>query len=562
MTARLPVLPPCGSGSAGILLRRALLEWGLVDSMPFPLLLALMRLPAVLVHTAGILLGYHLLRRILPAGVAMLAALLWAADPFVIAYARILHVDGLTTTFATLSLLAALVYYNHRGAIGYLVLSAVCGALAVLSKSPGLAVVPVISLAALLAAWEQTVSQRHTTTKYRSFALCVLRSSFIWGGVFALSIVLVYPAMWADPLRVYEQMRVGVEVEGGSPHVIGNFFLGEENDTPGPLYYPAALALRTTPITLVGLFLLAFVWRWNGLDTAQRRTLALLALYSILFVAAMSLFPKKLNRYSVPVFPALDVLAAVGMVGVVNAQRTAQTIVSARTARRVPLAASLVAALAVANVIWWHPYSVVAFNQLLGGAPTAARTFLMGDGEGLAEAARWLNQQPDITGVRVASTMINSLQPFLKHGAQSVSPDESGLEPQDGYVLIYIRHVQRGEPRPPFDAFYGDQPPLYKVRLHGVDYVWVYQVPPPMAQPLDVAFGEAIQLRGYIVDTAAIRSDGTLALTAQWQASTPLAQDYLFFVHLLDSSGQRIGQIDVPPLAPTAPPQHGSLASI
>ncbi|NJO85272.1 MAG: phospholipid carrier-dependent glycosyltransferase, partial [Blastochloris sp.] len=132
-------------GSAGILLRRALVALDILPSVPFPLLLALMRLPAVLVHTIGVLVGYHLLRRILPAGVAMLAALLWAADPFAIAYSRLLHTDALLMTFATLSLLAALVYCNHRGPIGYLVLSAACGALAVLSKSPGLVLLPMVA---------------------------------------------------------------------------------------------------------------------------------------------------------------------------------------------------------------------------------------------------------------------------------------------------------------------------------------------------------------------------------------------------------------------------------
>jgi 4-amino-4-deoxy-L-arabinose transferase-like glycosyltransferase len=137
-------------GSVGIVLRRTLLAWGIIDTVPFPLLLALMRLPVALVHTAGVLAGYALLRRLLPLHIALLVAFLWAADPFLIAYQRILHVDGLTATFATLSILAACVYWHHARHSGYLVLSAVCGALAVLSKSPGLAVVPVVGVMALL----------------------------------------------------------------------------------------------------------------------------------------------------------------------------------------------------------------------------------------------------------------------------------------------------------------------------------------------------------------------------------------------------------------------------
>ena len=86
-------------GSAGVLLRRALQAAGLLHDDSFATVLAFYRLPVVLAHTAAILAGYALLRRMLPALVAALAALLWAADPFVIAYSRVLHVDGLAHAF-------------------------------------------------------------------------------------------------------------------------------------------------------------------------------------------------------------------------------------------------------------------------------------------------------------------------------------------------------------------------------------------------------------------------------------------------------------------------------
>src|SRR4029079_6344032 len=92
---------------------RALLGWGVLYSDAFPNLLALMRLPVVLAHVAVLLLGYAMLRRMLPAMVAALAALLWAADPFVIGYSKLLHTDALAASFMTLSLLAACVYSHH-----------------------------------------------------------------------------------------------------------------------------------------------------------------------------------------------------------------------------------------------------------------------------------------------------------------------------------------------------------------------------------------------------------------------------------------------------------------
>jgi hypothetical protein len=524
-------------GSAGIVLRRSLLEWGLLHDIPFPTYLALMRLPVVLAHTAGVLAGYALLRRMLPLGVATLAALLWAADPFVIAYQRILHVDGLTTTFATLSMLAACAHWHHQRHMALLVLSAVCGALAVLSKSPGLAVLPIVAGMALWADWRAP--------------LAALRSLVVWGGVFALTLVIVWPAVWADPLRVYELLRIGVEIEGGNPHVIGNFFLGQATETPGPLFYPAALALRTTPLTLPGLLLLPLVWQRNPDDAPTRRDLAVLAAFVILFVLALSLFPKKLNRYSVPTFPVLDILAAVSLMW--GVQRGAQMLKAGRQVARMWWGvAGVVGALAVLNAVWWHPYFVVAFNQALGGAPTGARTFLLGDGEGMREAADWLHQQSNITGVTVASTMINSFQPFLRHGEQAVAPDEQ-LSDEVGYVVVYLRHTQRGPLREPFSHFYPAAQPVHTVTIHGVEYAWIYEVPPPVANSVEATFGADIRLSGYEVDTTALRSTGMLSLTVQWQALAPPEQNYLMFVHVLDSSGQTVGQTDAPPAGPAVP---------
>jgi hypothetical protein len=525
-------------GSVGILLRRGLLAWGLVQEVPFPLLLALMRLPVALVHTGGVLLGYALLRRMLPASVALLAALLWAADPFVIGYSRLLHVDALLATFATLSLLAACVSWHHGGDLVFVVLSAACGALAVLSKSPGLALLPVVVLLALL----QGMGTR---------GWGVVWPLLLWGGVFAMTIAFAWPAVWADLPGVYGLLRLGVEGEGAQPHMLGNFFLGEAVETPGPLFYPAAVALRLTPWTLAGLLLLPLAWQWGDLSPTQRRDLLLLVGFALFFTLAMTLFPKKINRYLLPIFPALDILAAVGLVWGIGwlaraAQRQRQAVVGAGVA--------LLAAVALLNAAWWHPYGLAAFNQALGGVQAGARTFSVGWGEGFGQVAAWLNRQPDITGVVTASIMTTVLNPYLRHGAQASTPAGDTLPDQTGYVVVYIYQAQ-GTVFPPFDQFYRRAAPLHTVTIHGVEYAWVYQVPPPVAHQVDARFGQHISLRGYEVDSSALRASGVLSLTVQWRADAPPPdQDYLLFAHVLDASGQRVAQVDVLPAGPDMPP--------
>jgi len=162
-------------GSAGLLLQDWLLDSGIVRDGSFATFLALTRLPTALVHVAAVLLGYRLLRRLFAPVPAGLAALFWAADPFMIGYSRVLHVDALAGSFAVLSLLAACAYWHHERRRADLILSGVCAGLAILSKSPALAIVPVVGVIGLAAAWRP--DERRKTEDETGLLSFVLRPS-------------------------------------------------------------------------------------------------------------------------------------------------------------------------------------------------------------------------------------------------------------------------------------------------------------------------------------------------------------------------------------------------
>jgi len=65
-------------------------------------------------------------------------------------------------------------------------------------------------------------------------------------------------------------------------------------------------------------------------------------------------------------------------------------------------------------------------------------------------------------------------------------------------------------------------------------------------------FGHAIVLEDYALDESA-QAGHVLHLDLYWQASTPVAEDYQVFVHLLSEDGQRWAQKDGPPLLGTRP---------
>jgi 4-amino-4-deoxy-L-arabinose transferase-like glycosyltransferase len=547
-------------GSTGILLRQALVAWGWHQDESFRTVLALMQLPVALTHVICILLGYYLLRRLLPAATAALAALLWASDPFLIGYSRVLHVDALAGSFATVSLLAACSYWYHDRRPLLLALSGICAGLAILSKSPALAVPPVVGLIALAADQRPTTNDRRPSNTDATISSSFLapRSSFvarhsslvallIWGAIVAITIFALWPSLWVDPGRTYATLRTGVAVEGADPRMSTNFFLGRIDNEPGLSFYPLALALRLTPWTLAGLLLLGRGWRAS--QTATRRDLAALAGFVVLFILAMSLFPKKFNRYLVPAFPSLDILAAVGLAWA--AGRFPRLIrgfgaIAHALRQRITYASTVaVALLAILNAALWHPYGITYFNTALGGPTMGAQVFLEGWGEGFEQVATWLNQQPDITGVVTISPMVTSLRPYMRRRAQVDDPSGGELPNKSGYAVVYIRQVQGGPPAPPFDQFYGRTAPLYTVNIHGVDYAWIYRIPPavPNSRPAD--FGPDLHLRGF-EQQRDLRRGQRVAFKLYWEARNTPPIDYTLFAHLIGPDGKRYSQVDIP----------------
>jgi hypothetical protein len=250
----------------------------------------------------------------------------------------------------------------------------------------------------------------------------------------------------------------------------------------------------------------------------------------------MTLFPKKFDRYLVPVFPSLDILAAVGIAW------AAASI--AHIAQRTAAVVSIIGCIALLNVAWFHPYNLIYFNQALGGVPRGVRTFSVGWGEGYDQVAAYLNQQPDITGVVTAATMMKTLNPYLRHGAQATTPRSPELPDKTGYVVVYIYQAQ-GTVFPPFDQFYPHARPLHTVTLHGVDYAWVYQVAPAVAHPRPATFGDTLYLRGFDI-TGNTQAGQTLTLHLFWQTESAPAADTWLFAHLLAPDGTRLFQLDLP----------------
>lgn len=199
---------------------------------------------------------------------------------------------------------------------------------------------------------------------------------------------------------------------------------------------------------------------------------------------------------------------------------------------------------AITNLIWYHPYYLAYYNPLLGGGEVAQRVLPVGWGEGLELAAAFIAAQPDGRDRPVAVFYQPVMKPFAPAG---VAPLQAVQQPQQiDYAVTYVEQTQRNT-KPELHAPFRSLKPIHVVRIHGIDYAWVYQVPPPVTAMPEVDFGDTVHLRGYDLDTSAARASGVLTVTLVWEAlARPDNSSLFMFIHVMNDAGERVAQVDVP----------------
>lgn len=516
--------------------------------------LAYLRLPLALANGLAVVCGFLLLSRLLRLHLAALAALLWAVSPFLIAHGRLLHLDALLTSLMTLSLLSLLVALAdpddpaaRRGRRAALLGSGVLGGLALLTKAPSLLLLPTVALLLLATAPPRGLRAR--------LAWAVPRG-LLWGGLAATTALALWPALWVAPLQTVRSVIDEVLHNGGQPTDGGNFFLGQAVPAPGPLFYPAVLLWRSTPLGLLGLLAFALLvlpglLRAAGarprpraavrLDREQRVLLGLLV-FALLFGLAMASEPKQFDRYLLPIWPTLQILAAVGLVRLLDLPWAERLGAWARAALR-GLRWGLVVLLGLlmaAQVDRYQPYYLAYFNPLLGGGQTAQRIMLVGWGEGMEQVGAWLQTRPDIGRGPVLSWIPPTLAPFVPPSTTVLDLRESNLQRPASYAVLYSRSVQRKED-PAAEAYVRQTPPLLTLERYGIIYATVHQLPRPYRTPLDLVYGQGIHLRGF----SAERLDSTLVITPSWDIQIDQPGGRMAFVHVLAPDGRHVAQVDL-----------------
>ncbi|MCP4372070.1 MAG: hypothetical protein GY797_28720, partial [Deltaproteobacteria bacterium] len=149
--------------------------------------------------------------------------------------------------------------------------------------------------------------------------------------------------------------------------------------------------------------------------------LFLLWLFTITLFLFSNLSPKKQDRYLLPLFPFLNLLAAIGWLGLIDLVYFFLKSKIPDPKSPISNCQSLITNLLIFLILLFHilptfsfyPYYLTYFNPLLGGPVRASETTLMGWGEGMEQVAAYLNTKPDAENLYVASTPSQTLLPYF-----------------------------------------------------------------------------------------------------------------------------------------------------
>jgi hypothetical protein len=485
-------------------------------------LLAAGRSMLVLAHTLILALSFWLARRSIGLWPAFAGFLLLAFDPFHLALTRILHLDGLLTNLLLLSLLAFLSYLQERKML-YLLLSGAAAGLSWLTKSPGFVLVPVVSLLAFWDFWRRIpvgadgmhpdgirlggltahsiraqAIRAHTMRPYRAL---IPRGFWhttgllaLWCSIGVLVFVCLWPAMWKVPGYVFSQVfgeALGYAEAGHVSPVFFNGTLTPDGDLGLKFFYfyPLVYLWRSTPVILLGLVaaLAGYLRKEGPFDPEPRRRAATgLLLMAVAFTFLITLSGKKFDRYLIPAFAPLDLLAGMGWVWVVQKAAVIWNPTRRISFPRLNWIGTAIAVLAIAvqiaSALSTFPYYFSYYNPIMGGSRKAAEVMQIGWGEGLDQAAHYLDQKPDAEKLKAISWYSTSSFGYLsKTRARFLGPkgdwtdEDRKLFNTSDYAVVYIHQWQRGMPAEVL-AQLAKMKPEHSIWINGIEYVQIYRL--------------------------------------------------------------------------------------
>ena len=361
-----------------------------------------------------------------------------------------------------------------------------------MTKSPALFLGPIVALLSLIFIFRELIKTKGVLPFFRKGWQAV-QPVLLWFLIGVVLFVAIWPAMWKIPDESVSAIFTKAETYAEEGHRSPIFFNGEviESGQMGIEYfhfYPLTYLWRSTPIVLLGLLLalLAGIKRWEPFNQKSVQvTLWGLLLIVCVYTFGMSLGAKKFDRYLLPIYPPLDIIAGIGWVAFANWLLV--RLKNKFTSRLVVLLPALTLAGAITiqatGLLNTFPYYFSYYNPLMGGSQKAQQVMQIGWGEGLDEAGRYMNTKASAAGLHVLSWYSpGCFSYFFKGDSRYLGfeskPDRSYRDCfwASDYAVIYYQKRQRQMIPEMIHEYLSTRTPEHTVWINGIEYVRIYKI--------------------------------------------------------------------------------------
>jgi hypothetical protein len=536
------------------------------------------RVPMALLTSLGVVGIYWLTKRLVEPRLALIATLIIAFDPFILAHSRVIHVDAPLSFFMFLSFLAFLLFLD-KGAWKWLLLSGLFGGLAGLSKTPAALLGPILVVSGILYAVFPPAGQPRSV-RWKRLVLAVVG----WGIIAAAAFAALWPSMWTRPQFAIRWIIRNIQSVNSISHPTTGIFWEEWQSDQNPFYYLIVFPYHLTPLTTLGLLaglamiVVGLVIRWRQANSHSNENWAVsnlplalgLVTYVVVFVAPVSAISRRGDRYILPVFFASGLLSALALWWLAPLVKRFLP----KFLGRFEITPTWIIAVAVLVqtffVLLYHPYYLAYFNPVVGGAQTAPHRVNIGWGEGLDLAAKYLNEITGPQKPQVAAWYSGQFAPYYQGQTTDLSNQSSALTGE--YTVLYINQIQRGFPSGEILDYFQEREPLHIVKIGGIDYAWIYEGPvisqkAPSGQyifPVEALLGGGAQLIGVDVPQTTMPADtyspspedrtvnslpygsghAGLPVTIYWETVGRIHGEHNLYIRLVDDHGHAWGQVD------------------
>ena len=262
-----------------------------------------------------------------------------------------------------------------------------------------------------------------------------LSELLVWSSLVVLVFWSFWPALWVAPgaaLNLVLGFATNTSIEGRTNYFMGRVYTNEAL----PLFYIVIILLRISPLALIGLMAgliklfsrkqlaalksqllnLPYPLAKVNLQARMIVTVGLLLLYTATIWLVVTIGVLKRDHYGMPMFPTLDILGAMGLVGLIISLTSS---LSNRLPRQQPgdlfgLGVGLILIIQAALSLPHHPYYYSYYNPLVLGPLWAHRVTMINWGPDLGEAARYLNSLDGAESLKATSATVARFIPEFK----------------------------------------------------------------------------------------------------------------------------------------------------